>query len=286
MQIEIEPERIGLRYPVEVGLVGDSRGVLERILPLLEYHTDRTFLESAQEGMRKWWQLMEEQGTRADVPMKPQVLAWELGRLLRDDAIVSCDSGTVATWWARHIPVRRGQMHSISGTLASMACGLNYAIAAQLAYPDRQCVAFVGDGGLSMLMGELSTAAKYRLPIRVIVVKNNTLGQIKWEQLVFLGNPEYGCELEPIDFVQVARACGVAGFLADDPARCGEVLDEAFAAPGPSLVEAVVDPLTAPLPAKITPRQAAKFAEALARGTPDAGAIFRTAIGDKLREMI
>src|SRR5437870_2793313 len=144
--------------------------------------------------MAEWWQLMEERGTRRDRPMKPQVVAWELGKRLADDAIVTSDSGTVATWWVRQIPAKRGQMHSLSGMLASMANGLPYAIAAQVAYPERQVVAFVGDGGFSMLMAEFATAVKYQLPIKVVIIKNNTLGQIKWEQMVFLGNPEYGCE--------------------------------------------------------------------------------------------
>src|SRR5204863_4689429 len=149
------------------------------------------------------------------------------------DAIVSCDSGTIATWFARYIPAQRGQMLSLSGNLATMACGLPYAIAAQLAYPGRQCVAFVGDGGFSMLMAELATCVKYRLPVKIVVVKNNTLGQIKWEQMVFLGNPEYGCDLQPIDFALVAQACGASGFTIEDPAQCGPVLDRALATPGP-----------------------------------------------------
>jgi pyruvate dehydrogenase (quinone)/pyruvate oxidase len=286
VQIDVDPARIGLRYPVEVGLVGDSRRVLQRLLPLLEYHDDRRFLTQAQSGAREWWALMEERGTRADKPMKPQVVAWELGKRLSDRAIVSCDSGTIATWWARQIPAKRGQMHSISGTLATMACGLPYTIAAQVAYPDRQCVAFVGDGGFSMLMGEFVTAVKYRLPIKVIIVKNNTLGQIKWEQMVFLGNPEYGCELEPIDFAAFARACGGTGFTIEDPADCGSILDEALGTPGPVLVEAVVDPLTPPMPAKISAAQAAKFAQSLARGEPNRGKIALTVMADKVREMV
>src|SRR5206468_58210 len=200
--------------------------------------------------------------------MKPQVVAAELGRRLRDDAIVSCDSGTITTWWARHIPARRGQMHSVSGTLATMACALPYAIAAQVAYPDRPCIAFVGDGGFSMLMAEFVTAVKYRLPVKVVIIKNNSLGQIKWEQMVFLGNPEFGCELQPIDFAAFARACGGTGFTVEDPADCGNVLDQALAAPGPVLVEAVVDPLGPPLPSNISLKQAAKFAESLAKGEP------------------
>ena len=137
VQIDLDAARIGLRYPVEVGLVGDSRRTLERLLPLLERNENREFLAEAQIGMRDWWKLMEERGTRGDTPMKPQVLAWEIGRRLASDAIVSADSGTVTIWWARQMPVRRGQMHSCSGTLASMACGLPYAIAAQIAYPEQ-----------------------------------------------------------------------------------------------------------------------------------------------------
>ena len=286
VQIEIEPERVGLRYPVEMGLVGDSRKVLEGLLPLLEQHTDRKFLKKAQEGMQKWFKIMEEQGTREDKPMKPQVLAWELGKRLREDAIVSCDSGTIATWWARQIPVKRGQMHSLSGTLASMANGLSYTIAAQLAYPERQSVAFVGDGGFSMLMAEFATAVKYNLPIKVVIVKNNVLGQIKWEQMVFLGNPEYGVELQPIDFAAFARACGGSGFTIEDPKTCGDILEEALNTPGPVIVDAVVDPFEPPMPPKVTSDQALKFAKSLAKGQPKRMKIAATIAEDVVKEMI
>jgi pyruvate dehydrogenase (quinone) len=176
VQIDIDPARIGLRYPVDAGLAGDARACLRELLPLLEPKAERKFLEQAQKGMREWWQLMEERGTRRDKPMKPQVVAWELGRQISDDAIVSCDSGTVATWFARQMPVRRGQMYSLSGTWATMANGLPYTIAAQVAYPDRQCIAFVGDGAFTMLMGDFVTAVKYQLPIKIFIIKNNTLG--------------------------------------------------------------------------------------------------------------
>lgn len=157
VQIEIDPMRIGLRYPVEVGLVGDSKCTLQKLLPLLRFNKHRRFLEVAQDSMREWWGLTEEQGTRMDKPMKPQVVAWELGKRLAGNAIVSSDSGTIATWFARQIPARLGQMFSLSGNLATMANGLPYTIATQIAYPDRQCVAFVGDGGFSMLMAEFAT---------------------------------------------------------------------------------------------------------------------------------
>ena len=286
VQIDVDPVRIGLRYPVEVGLVGDSVRTLRALLPMLVRNDDRSFLEKAQAGMLDWEKLMKERGTRRDMPMKPQVVAYELGKRLPDNAIVSCDSGTIATWWARHIPAKRGQMHSISGTLATMACGLPYANAAQVAYPDRMCVAYVGDGGFSMLMAELITSVKYKLPIKVIINKNNTLGQIKWEQMVFLGNPEFGCELQPIDFAAFARACGAKGYTIEDPAECGRILDEALAEPGPVVVEAVVDPFEPPMPPKATVKQAAKFAESLARGETDRGKIMATIFEDKVKEMI
>jgi pyruvate dehydrogenase (quinone) len=286
VQIDLDPTRLALRYPVEVGLAGDSRQTLQVLLPWLNHKADRSFLERAQKGMQEWWALMEERGTRRDTPMKPQVVAWELGKRLSDTAIVSADSGTITTWWARQIPAKRGQMHSVSGTLASMACGLPYAIAAQIAYPDRQSVALVGDGGFTMLMGEFATAVKYQLPIKIIVIKNNTLGQIKWEQMVFLGNPEFGCELHPIDFAAFAHACGGTGYTIEDPAACGATLDRALATPGPVVVQAVVDPFEPPLPAKISLDQATKFAESLARGEPNRGKIAWTVLSNKVRELV
>jgi pyruvate dehydrogenase (quinone)/pyruvate oxidase len=286
VQIEIDPARIGLRYPMEVGLAGDAQATLKELLPLLERKEDHSFLEDAQEGMSEWWKLMEERGTRTDKPMKPQVVAWELGKLLRTDAIVSCDSGTIATWFARQIKARRGQMHSLSGTLATMANGLPYTIAAQIAYPKRQCVAFVGDGGFSMLMAEFATAVKYKLPIKVVIIKNNTLGQIKWEQMVFLGNPEFGCDLHPIDFATYAKACGGASFTIIEPEACGAVLEEALNLPGPALVEAVVDPNEPPMPAKTKAKQALHFAESLARGEPKRMKIATTILEDKVRELV
>jgi pyruvate dehydrogenase (quinone) len=286
VQIELDPMRIGLRYPVEVGLIGDSQRTLAALLPLLTPKTDRSFLGQAQDGMKRWTELMGERAGRMDTPMKPQVVAAELGRRLRDDAVVTCDSGTIATWWARHIPARRGQMHSLSGNLASMANGVPYAIAAQIAYPDRQVVAFVGDGGFSMLMAEFATCVKYRLPVKVVIVKNDTLGQIKWEQMVFLGNPEYGCDLQPIDFAAFAQACGGTGFTIEDPRGCAAVLDQALATAGPVLVQAVVDPFEPPMPAKITLDQARQFATSLVRGEPNRERIALTVLHDRIRELV
>jgi pyruvate dehydrogenase (quinone) len=286
VQIDRDPQQIGLRFPVEVGLVGDSRQTLRALLPLLKRNDSRKFLENAQSAMKDWWKVMEERSTRTDKPMKPQVPAWELGKRLPSNAITACDSGTITTWWARHVQVKRGQMHTLSGNLATMACGLPYAIAAQVAYPDRPVVAFVGDGGFSMLMADFVTAVKYQLPIKVVIIKNNVLGQIKWEQMVFLGNPEFGVQLHEIDFAEFAHACGGVGFTVDDPAQCGTVMEQFLAAPGPAVLQAVVDQLEPPLPGKITAEQALHFAESLARGEPNRGKIALTALSDKVRELV
>jgi pyruvate dehydrogenase (quinone) len=286
IQIDIDPARIGLRYPVEIGLVGDCREVLAALLPLVEYKEDRGFLEKAQERMGKWRRVLEIRGTHGEKPMKPQVVTYNLNRLLSDNAIVSTDSGTISTWAARYIDIRGDMQFSLSGTLATMANGLPYSIAAAIAYPDRQVVCIVGDGGLSMLMAELATLAKYNLNVKVIVIKNNVLGQIKWEQMVFEGNPEFGVQLQPIDFAGVARSCGIAGYSVDDPAAITETLREAIAHRGPALVEAVVDPNEPPMPGHTTTEQALKFVEALARGQKDAAAILKTVFQDKVREVL
>jgi pyruvate dehydrogenase (quinone)/pyruvate oxidase len=265
VQIDDKPERIGLRYPVDCGLVGDAQATLRELLPLLNRNEDRSFLEKAQQGMREWWDLMEERATREVEPMQPQTVTWNLAQLLSDDAIIIGDSGTVTTWIAR-LKLRANQKFSFSGTLCSMAAALPYSIGAQVAYPDRQVVAFTGDGSMTMMMGDLVTLAQHQLPVKIIVVKNNTLGLIKWEQMVYLGNPEYGVELHPVDFVKVAEGCGLRAFHIDDPKRCQEQLGDALAVKGPALIEAVVDPNEPPEPPKITRQQTQHLAEALARG--------------------
>jgi pyruvate dehydrogenase (quinone) len=286
VQIDRDAARIGLRYPVEVGLVGDAGPTLRALLPLLEQASDRTFLEEAQKGVIEWRERMRAQAEQRDTPMKPQVVAYELNKLLREDAVIATDSGTNTSWCARYLDIRGSMMFSVSGNLASMACGLPYAISAALAYPERQVVAFVGDGGLTMLMGELATCAKYGLDVKVVVIKNNSLGQIKWEQMAFLGNPEFGCDLHPIDFAKVAEACGVRGYSISDPATCADILREAFSQSGPVLIEAVVDPNEPPLPPKVTFEQTKNIVEALARGTKDAGKIARNVALGKIRELV
>jgi pyruvate dehydrogenase (quinone)/pyruvate oxidase len=287
VQIDVDPQRIGLRYPVEAGLVGDCARVLRALSERVQRKADRGFLDEAQKGMSEWRQLIAERGSRDDRPMKPAVVLHELGRLLEDDAILICDSGTNTAWTARHAELTgANQQFSCSGTLATMACALPYAIGAATAYPTRQIVAVIGDGGLSMLMGDLVTLRKYGLPVKIVVLKNDALGMIEWEQLGKLGNPQYGVELEPIDFVKVAEGCGLRGVRIEDPKTCAAQLRDALAEPGPCLVEAVIDPNEPPMPPSLDVKEAANLAKAFARGAAGRLGIARTIAGDVVRELI
>lgn len=286
VQVDLDSARIGLRHQADVGLVGDCRDVLRALLPLINQKEDRSFLEAAQANMKDWNELMTTRGTNPDFPMKPQVVTYELNKLLADDAIVSSDSGTIATWTARYIEMRDRMQFSLSGTLATMANGLPYSIGAAVAYPGRQVVCIVGDGGFTMLMGEVATLVKYNLPVKVIIIKNDVLGMIKWEQMVLEGNPQFGVQLQPIDFAAYARACGAGGFTIEKPQEAEAVLREALAYDGPAIVEAVVDPNEPPLPGNISVKQALKFAEALARGEKDRWNIIKTVLKDKIREVV
>jgi pyruvate dehydrogenase (quinone) len=286
VQIDIDGARIGLRHPADVELVGDAKATLAALIPLLKPKKRRGFLEDFQERMKSWNEVMEKRGTRKDMPMKPQVVTHTLNRLLDDDAIVSSDSGTIATWSARYIEIRGEMKFSLSGSLATMANGLPYSIGAAVAYPGRQVVCVVGDGGLTMLMGELATLAKYKLNVKVIVIKNNVLGQIKWEQMVLDANPEFGVELQPIDFARVAEACGAMGLTIERPEEAESVLRRALAHKGPVVVQCVVDPNEPPLPGNIKTKQAVNFGEALLKGEKDRSKIIKTILEDKVREVI
>ncbi len=191
----------------------------------------------------------------------PQVVAHQLNTVLDEDAIICCDTGTITTWAARHIKIRGNMQFSASGTLASMANALPYSIGASVAFPGHQVVCFTGDGGFTMLMGETGN-------------------------LAMEGNPQYGVQLQPIDFAMFAKACGAAGYTVDDPKLVGSLLREAFAHPGPAVVQAEVDPNKPPLPGKITTKQAWQFAKALARGQKEGWDIIKTVVENKIREVV
>lgn len=270
VQIDRAPTRIGLRFPAEVGLAGDARTTLAALNEQLQRKADRSFLETAQRGSTEWRDLLRSTVEREATPMPPGRIVRDVGDRLDPDAIVVWDSGHNTGLMARYVQAKAGQMFGGSGLSASMACGLPYAIAAALAHPGRQVVAFVGDGGLSMLMGELATITRYRLPIKVVVIKNGTLGQIKWEQMMFLGNPEYECDLTDIDFAKVAEACGIRAWRVEASSDFERVAEAALAHPGAALIEAVVDPNEPLLPPKRIEKYAKNLDKVLAEGTPGA----------------
>lgn len=309
IQIDIKAEKIGLRYPVEVGLVGDSKKVLSALLPLLlkgstndssdrnhqqYWEEQQEFLRSKQLSMKRWTDLLDEQSKQTDEkkPIKPQAIACAVSEQLKDNAIVSVDSGTNTIWAARFLNIRKGMKFSLSGTLASMACGLPYAIAAQIAYPERQCVAFVGDGGFAMLMSEFATAVQYNLPIKVIILKNNTLGMIRWEQMAFLGYPEFGVEFTPINFAKIAEACGGIGYTIKESSDIEPIMEKAMSdkiSTKPTIVEAYVDPFEPPMPPKIEPEFVRNMAESFAKGQPYAKRIgltlYRNQMGSTMKSI-
>jgi pyruvate dehydrogenase (quinone) len=286
VQIDLDAARIGLRYPVDVPLVGDCRRVLEALLPMVQQKKDRSFLESIQKSVKEWRELMEERSTRMDKPMKPQVVTSMLNKFLADDAIIACDCGTVTTWASRYLKIRDRMMFSCTGMLATMANALPYSVGAAIAYPGRQVLCFIGDGGFTMLMCELATIVKYKLPVKIVIIKNNTLGQIKWEQIVMEANPQFGVELHPIDFAKYAEAVGCPGFTIEDPKECEATLNKAFAVQGPAVIQAVVDPQEPPMPGHVTMKQAYHFAKSLIRGEKFAPEIIKTVLENKIKEVV
>ncbi|MEV0568044.1 thiamine pyrophosphate-dependent enzyme [Dactylosporangium sp. NPDC050588] len=287
VQIDVEPARVGTRIPTDVPLVGDAAATCEALLPRLRRRTDRRWLLRYQEKMRDWRERMAATERADRDPIAPQFLASTLDRVAAPDAILACDSGTVTTWAARHWQATGGREFYLSGTLASMAPGLPYAIALQHEYPNRQVIAFVGDGGFAMLMAEFHTAARYKLPIKVVINDNSALGMIVWEQMVN-GFPEFGVRYgdDPqADYVAWARGCGAYAARVTDPIALENVLGEAFAFDGPALVDVAVDADEPPMPASVTYQQAAKFAEAFVRGQPRKAAIATTLLKDRITRL-
>jgi pyruvate dehydrogenase (quinone)/pyruvate oxidase len=285
VQVDTSPVLVGNRIPTEVPLVGDAAQTLAALVPLLQRKADRSFLEKAQAGMADWRAEMAALEDPDREPIAPQYLMGVIDRLASDDAILSADSGTIATWSARHWTIRGDRGFYLSGNLATMAPGLPYAIAHQWAYPGRQCIAFVGDGGFAMLMAEFQTAARYDLPIKVFVNNNGELGQILWEQMV-LGYPEFGVRFQQYSsYAPWAEACGGLGILVEKPGDLESAVKAAFAHPGPALVDVRVNPDEPPMPGKVTRHQAVKFAEAFLKGQPHKATIASTLFRDKISEL-
>jgi pyruvate dehydrogenase (quinone) len=286
VQIDADPTLVGLRLPTEAPVTADAALALRALLPMLTRHEDRSFLDKHQDGMRKWREDMATLEDASREPVAPQYLMGVVDDLAADDAILTCDSGTIATWAARHWTIRGGREFYLSGNLATMAPGLPYAIGIQHAYPGRQVIAFVGDGGFAMLMADFLTAVRYGLPVKVIIDNNNAYGQILWEQIV-LGFPEYAVrhEAPEADFSAWARSCGAYGVKVTKPGDVESAVREALAHPGPALVDCDVNPNEPPMPGKVEYEQAKSFTEAFLRGEPHKIATLATVARDKINQM-
>ncbi|HEY2505323.1 MAG TPA: thiamine pyrophosphate-binding protein [Streptosporangiaceae bacterium] len=285
-QIEADPVRAGGRIPTEVPVVADSAQALRELLPLLKQRADGSFLAKCQQAMAKWRSDMAALCNGERDPIAPQYVVGVLDELCANDAVLTCDSGTIATWAARHWQVRDGREFFLSGNLATMAPGLPYAIGVQHAFPGRQVVAYVGDGGFAMLMAEFVTAIKHQLPVKVVINNNNSLGQILWEQMV-LGYPEHGVrQPEPfVDYAAFATANGAFGQKVSAPGDVRSAIEAALRYDGPALVDVDVNPDEPPLPGKVEYEQAKKFAQAFLRGQPRKATIATTLFQDKIEQL-
>ncbi|MEU4677756.1 thiamine pyrophosphate-dependent enzyme [Micromonospora sp. NPDC023737] len=286
VQIDVDPSLIAMRLPVDAAVTADARLALQQLLPLLQTRTDRSFLGKYQRERDTWLADMARLRDPDRHPIAPQYLMGCVDEAAADDAILTCDSGTIATWSARHWTIRGGREYYLSGNLATMAPGLPYAIAIQHAHPGRQVIAFVGDGGFAMLMAEFLTAVRHELPIKVIINNNNSYGQILWEQII-LGYPEYAVRhRQPeADFGAWARACGAFGAKVTDPKAVPDAIRQALAHPGPALVDCDVNPNEPPMPGKVHYEQAKHFTEAFLRGQPKKMATLASVARDKINEL-
>lgn len=267
VQIDADAARISLRYPADVAVVGDARLSLDLLNAALSQKADRRFLEQAQSWKAEWLGALAAGAARGGRPLKPQRVVHELNMRLSSDAVIVADCGHNTGLAAQYLQIRDAQRFGVSGTLASMACGVPYAIAAALSLRGRQVVAVVGDGGLGMSLAELSTCVRHGLPVKVVVINNGALGQIKWEQMLFLGNPEFGTDLASINFARAAHAMGMHALRIDSGEECAAAIEELLAHDGPALLDAVVDPDEPMLPPKRREEYMRKLQKALDAGT-------------------
>jgi pyruvate dehydrogenase (quinone) len=285
-QIEADPARAGARIATEVPVVGDAREALRGLLPLLKRRSDTSFLDKYTKEMDTWRKRMASLEDAGREPIAPQYLMATVNQAAADDAILTCDSGTIATWAARHWTIRGDRQFYLSGNLATMAPGLPYAIGIQHAFPGRQVIGFVGDGGFAMLMAEFITAIKHELPVKIVINNNNSLGQILWEQMI-LGYPEHGVRYpEPfVNYAALAIANGAFGVKVVVPSELPDAIRQAFSHDGPALIDVNVNPAEPPMPGKVEYEQAKKFAQAFLRGQPHKATIATTLFKDQIQQL-
>jgi pyruvate dehydrogenase (quinone) len=294
VQIDLDGRMLGIRYPMDVNLVGDSAQTLRELIPLLERKTDRSWREKIEKGVGEWWELVKARAFDDADPINPQRVFWELSERLPAGAILTSDSGSAANWFARDLRLREGMMASLSGTLATMGPGVPYAIAAKFTHPQRPVIALVGDGAMQMNgNAELLTIAKYwerwaDPRLIVLVLHNNDLNQVTWEQRAMEGDPKYEASQDLPDFpyADYAEMIGLTGIRVDDPEQLGDAWDRALSSPRPVVLEAITDPEVPPLPPHITLAQAKALTSALAHGDPSRGQIIKQAAKQKVEEFL
>ncbi|RPI80821.1 MAG: pyruvate oxidase [Chloroflexi bacterium] len=242
VQIDNDPTRIGLRYLIEVGLVGDSQRTLKELLPKLEHKMDRSWLEEIQGEMGKWRAEVETEGSSKSGRLAPQMVAWELGKILPEDAVLACDSGNVTGWWAKYIDTKEGQMHAVSGNLSVPGSSLPYAIAAQAAFPNRVCAAFTGDSEISVLLTEFATCVRYGLPVKIVILNHGVSKEsllrpdLQGDEAYIESTAETTYTIRT-DFAAFARSYGAAGFTVKDPSELCPALEAAFANQTPAIID-------------------------------------------------
>jgi pyruvate dehydrogenase (quinone) len=293
VQIDIDARLVGIRYPMEVSLVGDARDTLRELIPHLERKQDRSWREELEVEVERWWEILGERAMIDAQPLNPQRLFHELSPKLPDRCILTADSGSATNWWARHLKLRRGMRTALSGTLATMCPGVPYAFAAKVAYPDRPVIAALGDGAMQMLgiNALIDIANRWEewpnKQLVVLVLHNDDLNQVTWEQRVLAGDPKLQASQQIPDFpyADYARSLGLHGIRVDSPDQVADAWDEALDAGRPVLLEAITDPEVPPLPPHIKLEQATSIAKALAKGDPHGGRIISQSLKGKLKEL-
>jgi pyruvate dehydrogenase (quinone) len=294
VQIDIDGKMLGIRYPMEVNLVGDSAETLRALIPRLKKKDDRSWREKIEKEVGEWWDLIDHRAQLPADPINPQLVFHELSKRLPDGAILASDSGSSANWYARDVKLRKGMMASLSGTLATMGPGVPYAIAAKFAHPHRPVIALVGDGAMQMNgINELITIAKYRhlwadQRLIIMVLNNRDLNQVTWEQRAMEGNPKFegSQDLPDFPYARYAELVGLKGIRVETPDQVGPAWDEALNAGTPVVYEAITDPEVPPLPPHITIEQAKALTSALLAGDPDAGRIIKQSFSQKIQEFL
>jgi pyruvate dehydrogenase (quinone) len=288
IQIDIDGRMLGIRYPMEVNLVGDAADTLRVLVPYLERKADRTWRNKVEADVAEWWKVLEGRAMVEANPINPQRVFWELSSRLPDDCILSSDSGSSANWYARDVKIRRGMMASLSGTLATMGPGVPYAISAKFAFPSRVAIALVGDGAMQMNgINGLITIAKYWKEwsdprLIVLVLNNRDLNQVTWEQRAFAGDPKFeGTQSIPdFPYARYAESLGLVGVRVDRPDDIGAAWDRVLSADRPAVLEAITDPNVPPLPPHISLEQAKAFMSSVYHGDADALGFIKQTIKD------